>query len=266
MVSGPLPPGWFLVESRSQPGEFYYWDDNKGKSQWHHPDETAERPQPGPTAANTGTQRKRNNLPPKHDNPGRQTAANPNMHRSGQDAQTQPPRARPSQLSPDLRSTNLYRVLGLQQDATTDQIVKRFRELVRKYHPDKSRCNDGGLAFKAITEAHRVLTDTELRQLYDRTGFKSEADMIAGVGRDPSIPMMHNGFPAHGQPGAHMMNEGAHMMNPPWADMHFGMHASIEALVAGRLPARTWVWHARRTRVWHACWDALASCKHLSNK
>ena len=33
----PLPAGWFKIESKSTPGDYYYFDDTTGHSQWVHP-------------------------------------------------------------------------------------------------------------------------------------------------------------------------------------------------------------------------------------
>ena len=59
---------------------------------------------------------------------------------------------------------NFYDVLGVKQDASTDEIKKSFKKLARKHHPDA-----GGdeAKFKDISEAYEVLSDKEKRQEYD---------------------------------------------------------------------------------------------------
>ncbi|SON54280.1 Chaperone protein DnaJ [Hartmannibacter diazotrophicus] len=63
---------------------------------------------------------------------------------------------------------NLYDVLGISRDATTEDIQKAKRRLARATHPDVA----GGSkeAFQAVEEAARVLGDPETRLLYDATG------------------------------------------------------------------------------------------------
>ena len=64
-----------------------------------------------------------------------------------------------------------YQTLGVNRNATLDQIKKAYRKLARKHHPD---VNPGDkLAeekFKGINEAYEVLSDEEKRQKYDRFG------------------------------------------------------------------------------------------------
>src|SRR5262245_22210734 len=68
-----------------------------------------------------------------------------------------------------------YEVLGVKRDAKPDEIKKAYRRLARKYHPD---VNPGDKAaeerFKAMSEAHDVLSDPKKRQVYDRFGQYSE--------------------------------------------------------------------------------------------
>ncbi len=64
-----------------------------------------------------------------------------------------------------------YQILGVDRNATQDQIRKAFRKLAAKYHPDRNP-NDKHAEemFKQINEAHEVLSDPEKRKLYDRYG------------------------------------------------------------------------------------------------
>lgn len=62
-----------------------------------------------------------------------------------------------------------YKVLGVDRDASQDEIKKAFRNLSKKYHPDK---NPGDLIaeekFKEMNEAYSVLSDPRKRRGYDR--------------------------------------------------------------------------------------------------
>ena len=56
---------------------------------------------------------------------------------------------------------NHYEVLGVSQEATTDQIKKKYRELARKFHPDVVQDKDlGQRVFSQINQAYRILADT----------------------------------------------------------------------------------------------------------
>ena len=64
-------------------------------------------------------------------------------------------------------SDNYYDVLGIQKNASKDEIKKAFHKLAHKYHPDK-----GGDAekFKKVNEAYQILSDDKKRAEYDSYG------------------------------------------------------------------------------------------------
>lgn len=57
-----------------------------------------------------------------------------------------------------------YQILGVPENASEEEIKKRFRELAKKYHPDMGGDPE---KFKKILEAYRILSDKKLRQEYD---------------------------------------------------------------------------------------------------
>ena len=64
-----------------------------------------------------------------------------------------------------------YDVLGIDKDATDKDIKRAYRKLARKYHPDLNQDNPKAEEqFKAINEAHEVLSDSEKRKKYDQYG------------------------------------------------------------------------------------------------
>ena len=67
-------------------------------------------------------------------------------------------------------SRDYYDVLGVQRDASKDEIKQAFRRLARQYHPDVSEATDAEDRFKEINEAYQVLSDDRLRAAYDRYG------------------------------------------------------------------------------------------------
>jgi molecular chaperone DnaJ len=63
-----------------------------------------------------------------------------------------------------------YEVLGIERNATDEDIKRAFRKLAFKYHPDHNHNDSSGEAFKEINEAYEVLSDREKRAAYDRYG------------------------------------------------------------------------------------------------
>jgi curved DNA-binding protein len=63
-----------------------------------------------------------------------------------------------------------YQALGVDKNASADDIKKAYRKLVRKYHPDVSKHADADQKTKEINEAYGVLGDAEKRAAYDELG------------------------------------------------------------------------------------------------
>jgi curved DNA-binding protein len=75
-----------------------------------------------------------------------------------------------------------YKILGLDKNATTEQIKKQYRKLARKYHPDVNPNNkEAEEKFKDLNEAHEVLGDPEKRQKYDTLGADWQRYQHAGA-------------------------------------------------------------------------------------
>lgn len=77
-----------------------------------------------------------------------------------------------------------YKVLGVNRDASEEEIKKAYRKLAHQYHPDKG----GGDSekFKEISEAYQVLSSREKRSHYDRFGQGGGSGWDFGFGFDPA--------------------------------------------------------------------------------
>lgn len=65
-------------------------------------------------------------------------------------------------------SKNYYETLGVEKNASKDDIKKAFRKLAHQYHPDKNGGDDA--KFKEVNEAYQVLSDEQKRAQYDQFG------------------------------------------------------------------------------------------------
>ncbi|MBN1188323.1 MAG: molecular chaperone DnaJ [Dehalococcoidales bacterium] len=73
-----------------------------------------------------------------------------------------------------------YDVLGVDRNASDEEIKRAFRKLAFKYHPDHNHDDRSGEAFKEVNEAYEVLSDHDKRAVYDRYG---HAGVQNGMGR-----------------------------------------------------------------------------------
>ena len=65
---------------------------------------------------------------------------------------------------------DFYEDLGVSRDATGEEIQRAYRKLARQYHPDVNKDPGAEERFKAISEAHDVLSDPATRAKYDAFG------------------------------------------------------------------------------------------------
>lgn len=62
---------------------------------------------------------------------------------------------------------NYYEIIGVSKDATAKEIKKKFRELAKKTHPDKTKENSEE-EMAELNKAYEVLSDKERREKYDK--------------------------------------------------------------------------------------------------
>lgn len=79
-------------------------------------------------------------------------------------------------------SKDYYKSLGVEKNATEDEIKSAYRKLAKKYHPDLNKDNpDAAEKFKEINEAYEVLSDKQKRSNYDQFG-NPDGNQFSGFG------------------------------------------------------------------------------------
>lgn len=102
-----------------------------------------------------------------------------------------------------MANKNLYNILGVNKNATDDEIKKAYRKMSIKWHPDKhmtesdEKRKEAEEKFKEISEAYEVLSNKEKRQQYDLFGTTDGS--FSNGGKDMNAEDFMNEFMrAHG--------------------------------------------------------------------
>ncbi len=131
-----------------------------------------------------------------------------------------------------------YEVLGVNKNASEDELKKAYRRLAMKYHPDRNtgdQAADAEKKFKEATEAYEILSDAQKRAAYDQFGHAGVDSSMgggpggAGFGGGSFSDIFGDVFGdifSGGRPGGGARaNRGA--------DLRYNLQISLEDAVAG---------------------------------
>jgi len=142
---------------------------------------------------------------------------------------------------------DFYTILGVNRDASEDDLKKAYRKLAMKHHPDRNPDDKTAEAkFKEAKEAYEVLSDPRKRQAYDQFGHAG-VDAAAGMGGARGGPEGFGGFAdafgdifgeIFGQQGRGGRGNGVYR----GADLRYNLELSLEDAARGaevkiRIPA-----------------------------
>lgn len=121
-----------------------------------------------------------------------------------------------------------YKILGVSEQATQDEIKRAYRQLSLKSHPDKNPNDSEAIGrFQKISEAYETLGNVEKRQQYDmmsknpfmRMSGMSGGGMPGGMGMQMNMDDILQNLFGFGGIGAGMMSPGMNVF-PPGANVH----------------------------------------------
>ncbi|KAK9413113.1 hypothetical protein SUNI508_12098 [Seiridium unicorne] len=108
-----------------------------------------------------------------------------------------------------LCAEDFYKILGLKKDATEKQIKSAYRQLSKKYHPDKNPGDDTAQTkFVEVSEAYEALSDPQSRSIYDKHGHEGLKKRQQGGGHHDPFDLFSRFFGGgghyqRGQPRGH---------------------------------------------------------------
>ena len=83
-----------------------------------------------------------------------------------------------------MANKDYYEILGVDKNASEDELKKAYRKLAKKYHPDANPDNkkEAEAKFKEVNEAYEVLSNPEKRKMYDQFGTADPNQGFGGAG------------------------------------------------------------------------------------
>jgi len=137
-----------------------------------------------------------------------------------------------------MNNTELYERLGVDKNASQDEIKKAYRKLSKKYHPDLNQEPGAEDKYKEVQEAYDTLGDEQKRTMYDQYG--ATGDQAGGFGGQGGFGGFGGGqysdFSDLGDIFSQMFGGGFQDPNRPrkGQDLQYRMNLTFEEAVFGK--------------------------------
>jgi DnaJ-class molecular chaperone len=109
---------------------------------------------------------------------------------------------------------DFYEILGVSESASKEEIKKKFRQLAKKYHPDRNKGDaEAERKFKEVSEAYETLSDDKKRREYDMMrkygAFSGQGAGQGGFGNAQGFDFSEVFGQGGGKAGFHFGGQGA---------------------------------------------------------
>lgn len=93
------------------------------------------------------------------------------------------------------KDKELYKILGVSEDASAEEIRKAYKQKAMTYHPDKTQGDqEKEEHFKKVTNAFSILSDPKKKEMYDRFGVTDENQVGSGGGMNGGFDDVFKGM------------------------------------------------------------------------
>ena len=135
-----------------------------------------------------------------------------------------------------MAKSDYYELLGVQRNASQEELKKAYRKLAMQHHPDKNPDNPKAeMKFKELSEAYDVLRDDDKRSAYDRYGHAAfEQGMGSSNNASSAFDFASSFSDVFGDLFGDFMGTSQNQRSGRGADLRFNMEINLEEAFNGK--------------------------------